>query len=90
MQAYTLKHEIIGAYFQEETHNSYTGYAPLTQENLDDINDFFVRQQLSVQACDIFISIDTPLSECSVELPVIVNKMLKYIDCKLTLAVKNS
>jgi hypothetical protein len=85
LQAYTLEREIFGASHNKQSNNhDYCGYAPLTKQNLDDINDYFVRQRIEIEQCDIFISVNSPLETNIIDIPAIVNRMLKYIDCKLT------
>ncbi|PKG80660.1 hypothetical protein CXF85_21300 [Colwellia sp. 75C3] len=84
-QAYSLVREILGATHKEEAEsNRYIASVPLTKQNLEDINDYYVRQRVEVEACDIFVSVNTEATTCSIAVPAIVNRMLKYIDCKLT------
>ena len=84
-QAYSLVREILGATHKEdEASNRYVAYVPLTKQNFEDINDYFVRQRVEVEACDIFISVSSDAKRGDVDVPAIVNRMLKYIDCKLT------
>lgn len=85
LQAITLVRETLGSSYKEDaTNNCYIGYVPLTKENFDDISDYYVRQIIEIEKCDIFISIKPESGENIIEIPVIVNRMLKYIDCKLT------
>lgn len=84
LQAFTLVREIIGSTYEaHENHNHYVGYVPLTECNLDLINDYFVRQRIEVDACDIFVSVSAESGTQVVDIPEIVNRMIKYIDCKL-------
>jgi hypothetical protein len=84
-QAYSLVREIIGSSYEEQIENNcYITKVPLTRDNFEEINDYFVRQRIEVQACDIFVSVNSASNVGVVEIPAIVNKMLKYIDCKLT------
>jgi hypothetical protein len=84
-QAYSLVREILGATHKEdEASNRYVAYVPLTKHNFEDINDYFVRQRVEVEACDIFVSVNSDAKRGDVDVPAIVNRMLKYIDCKLT------
>ena len=84
-QAYSLVREILGSTHKEdEESNRYVAYVPLTKQNFEDINDYFVRQRVEVEACDIFISVSSDAKRGDVDVPAIVNRMLKYIDCKLT------
>ena len=85
MQAFTLEREILGA--SREGHiedNYYVVCVPLTKANLDDINDYYVRQRIEIEACDIFISVSAGSGSHRYNIPAIVNRMLKYIDCELT------
>ncbi|MFD2165692.1 hypothetical protein ACFSJY_05395 [Thalassotalea euphylliae] len=87
MQAYTLKHEVMGASFLEtDDPKSFIGVVELSQHAIHDINDFFVRQQVSVAHCDILVSAATPAA--TIKVPRVVNEMLKYIDCQLTYSIK--
>jgi hypothetical protein len=84
-QAYSLVREILGSTHKEdEESNRYVAYVPLTKQNFEDINDYFVRQRVEVEACDIFVSVNSDAKRGDVDVPAIVNRMLKYIDCKLT------
>ena len=85
LQAYTLKHEVANSSFREHHKNDcYVGTIQLSEDNIDEINDFYVRQQVSLTDTDIFVSIVSELDSNIVDVPIIVNRMLKYIDCKLT------
>ena len=85
LQAYTLEREILGAtHKKHDKNNCYLGYVPLTKQNFDDINDYYVRQRIDIGACDIFVSLNAESDTNIVDIPAIVNRMLKYIDCKLT------
>lgn len=84
-QAYTLEREILGSTHRKHFKNScYVGCVPLTKQSLDDINDFYVRQRIEIDECDIFVSVNSESDTNIIDIPVIVNRMLKYIDCKLT------
>ncbi|WNC72106.1 hypothetical protein RGQ13_18600 [Thalassotalea psychrophila] len=84
-QAYTLQREILGSTYKEQLKNNcFVGYVPLTKQNLDDINDYYVRQRIEIDECDIFVSVNSASDTTIISIPVIVNRMLKYIDCKLT------
>lgn len=88
LQAFTLVREVIGAWYEESLpSNSYVGLVALTEDNLDDINDFYVRQRVDVSQCDIFVSVSSEQATQEVLLPRVVNRMLKYIDCRLTCAL---
>jgi len=85
LQAYTLQREVLGASFQEQTNtNVFLGCVPLNDESMHEINDFFVRQMMRIEDCDIQVSVDSVNDVNSVSVPKVVNRMLKYIDCDLT------
>jgi len=85
MQAYTIEREILGATREHQIENNcYIVCVPLTTNNLDDINDYYVRQRIEIAACDIFVSVSSKSGTNISDIPEIVNRMLKYIDCKLT------
>jgi len=84
-QAYSLVREMFGSSYEEQLENNrYTAKVPLTKQNFEDINDYFVRQRIDLQACDIFVVAKSISKVGIVEIPPIVNKMLKYIDCQIT------
>jgi len=84
-QAYSLVREIVSFTHEEHSENKcYVACVPLTQHNFEDINDYYVRQRIEIEACDILVSVSSDSSSGIVDVPVIVNRMLKYIDCKLT------
>lgn len=85
MQAYTLKREITGAsFYNDDTSERFVGLVPLREDVFDQLNDYFIRQQICYEDCDILVQADITRSEQEVSVPKVVNKMLKYIDCKLT------
>lgn len=85
MQAYTLKKEINGAsFYPHEQTGVFVGIVPLQEAYFDELNDYFIRQQIQYEDCDIFVSAGGLNSAVTIEVPSVVNKMLKYIDCKLT------
>jgi len=105
MQAYTLKKEIRGAqFYQVADQDSFVGLVPIEEPLFDELNDYFIRQQIGYDECDILVeaiienkdtsiknqdaSIESKSTEITV--PHVVNKMLKYIDCQLTYAVSGS
>jgi hypothetical protein len=59
-------------------------------DNLDDLNIFYVRQQIPLQDCDILIAVTSVNDEKTVATPMFVNKVLKHIDCQLTFSVNIS
>lgn len=83
MQAYTLKREIEGAYFiKRDDTDVFVGMVPLKETLFDELNDYVIRQQIQYDACDILVEAKNTTGEVAV--PRVVNKLLKYIDCKLT------
>jgi len=91
MQAYTLKREIEGAYFikseelvDEKGSDAFFGMVPLKESLFDELNDYVIRQQIQYDDCDIYVESKTASGDIAV--PRVVNKLLKYIDCKLTYA----
>lgn len=105
MQAYTLKREIAEASFYENTDTGdFVGLVPLKEPVFDALNDYLIRQQISYDACDLFVQ--TKLASAGAEvssgsrtlcksehkpevsIPREVNKILKYIDCRITVAVQ--
>ena len=85
MQAFTLEREILGS--SRDNHvenNSYVVCVPLTANTFNEINDYYVRQRIEIEECDIFVSVTSDSGTNILDIPVIVNRMLKYIDCKLT------
>ena len=94
MQAYTLKREIEGAYFikREESGDNqeadvFVGMVPLQETLFDELNDYVIRQQIQYDDCDIFV--EAKHADGDIAVPRVVNKLLKYIDCKLTYALAN-
>ena len=95
LQAVTLSREVSGASYQESmTPGRYVGYIELSGLNIHEINDFFIRQRVSISDCDILVSASLSVgvhekgeSESIVKVPPVVNNMLKYIDCQLTYTV---
>jgi hypothetical protein len=87
MQAYTLKKEIAGASFYPSNNQGvFIGEVPLEESLFDELNDYFIRQQIKYDECDIFVRAHTVGGIQEVSVPRVVNKILKYIDCKLTYA----
>jgi len=84
-QAYSLPHEISGSsYVKHPTNETYVASVPLTSSNFEEINDYYIRQRIALDACDIFISVKSTSAAGTIDIPAIVNRLLKYIDCKLT------
>lgn len=104
MQALTLCREIADASYAEDSEiaasaemtvskeqtkpRNYSALVRLNPENIEAITMFYVRQGLTINNCDILIC--APLAQTtSFTLPVIVNQMLKHIDCPLSFSVLN-
>lgn len=88
-QAITLTREVPGATYDNHLQNNcFVGSVYLNEnlDNLDDLNIFFVRQQIQLQDCDILISVTSKNSIKTISTPMFVNKVLKHIDCQLTFA----
>ena len=86
-QAITLTREVPGAtYDNHPENNCFVGSVSLHEslDNLDDLNIFYVRQQIQLQDCDIFISVTSENGTKTFATPMFVNKVLKHIDCQLT------
>jgi len=85
MQAYTLKREIEGAYFHKNDDSPvFIGLVPLKEALFDELNDYVIRQQIQYDECDIYVKAEN--ADGDIDVPRVVNKLLKYIDCKLTYA----
>jgi hypothetical protein len=88
LQAITLTREIAGATYESHGDSDcFIGSVALTEtlDNINDLNIFYVRQQILLDDCDILISVSSHNQVNKVEIPRIVNKLLKHIDCKLTI-----
>ncbi|MDU0355918.1 hypothetical protein RS130_20320 [Paraglaciecola aquimarina] len=84
-QAYTLPREIPGSLFHlDENKNYYVGEVPINQDTFEDINNFYVRQRINIDTCDILVSVNSNQKQGIVSAPTIVNRMLKYLDCKVS------
>ncbi|MEP2653164.1 MAG: hypothetical protein ABJH06_14355 [Paraglaciecola sp.] len=87
-QGVTLSREINGAsYAPIPNTKNCIGSVLITKslENLDDLNIFFVRQQITIDQCDILIKVDCSLDCSPIQIPHFVNKLLKHIDCTITI-----
>lgn len=89
MQAFTLSKEIPGG-SSDPTSDARTlvGKVPLTEDNIDPINLFFVRQQIPLSQCDILVSVTGSQRAAEFSAPAIVNQMLKHINCTITFSYK--
>ena len=86
-QAITLTREVAGATYNNHPENGcFIGFVYFNEclDNLDDLNIFYVRQQILLHDCDIFIDVTTVNGAETVATPMFVNKILKHIDCQLT------
>jgi len=86
-QAITLLREVAGVTYAPHPEKScFVGSVGLDQglDNLDDLNIFYVRQQIPFQDCDILITVISTHTQKTVATPMFVNKILKHIDCQLT------
>jgi hypothetical protein len=90
LQAYTLEREVSGSSKTEHANNgNYDGNVALSSDNLEEIFDFFIRQRIETSGCDILISIAKNIDVNIIVVPELVNRMLKFIDCKLTVSFTN-
>tara|TARA_R110002012_G_scaffold56629_6_gene145465 strand:- start:268 stop:591 length:324 start_codon:yes stop_codon:yes gene_type:complete len=88
MQAFTLQKEVDGAYYSaSKREGRFVGSVELCEYRFDELNIFFVRQQIDITQCDIHIVAKLEQPNQLVVVPVIVNKLLKHIDCQLTFSV---
>ncbi|WP_158970479.1 hypothetical protein [Paraglaciecola sp. L3A3] len=84
-QAYTLPREIAGStFYLDENKNCYVGEVPINQDTFEDINNFYVRQRINIDTCDILVSVSSNENQGITSAPTIVNRMLKYLDCKIS------
>ena len=86
-QAITLFREVDGVTYEHHPEKScFVGSVSLNQslDNLDDLNVFYVRQQIPIQDCDILIAVTSANNEMTMATPMFVNTILKHIDCQLT------
>ena len=91
-QAITLVREVGEATYDKHPDNDgFVGYVCLNEslDNLDDLNIFYVRQHISVQDCDIYISVTATRGQKTITTPMFVNKILKHIDCQLTFFIND-
>lgn len=90
LQGITLTREVTGAtYHSNHSNDRFTGVVALTAtlDNINDLNIYFVRQQVVLEDCDILISVSSHNPPSKIEIPTLVNKVLKHIDCKITVAL---
>ncbi|CCQ10043.1 hypothetical protein PALB_9080 [Pseudoalteromonas luteoviolacea B = ATCC 29581] len=84
MQLLTLVREIADAEeIKSKDSHSFAVMIPLCEANLDDITMFFVRQQISIDDCDLHL-VKPAEASSALCAPMILNKMLKHIDCKVS------
>ena len=85
LQAFTLEREVQGStYVMACNKECYVGSVPLNDLSIQEINDFYVRQMVHISDCDIFVSVVSENNSNIVDIPSVLNRMLKYIDCNLT------
>lgn len=88
MQAYTFKKEINGASFYKlDDESIFVGTVPLSDDLFDELNDFVIRQQVQYDDCDIYVESPACAVSNGIDVPRVVNRMLKYIDCKLSYGI---
>lgn len=88
MQAYTFKKEINGAsFYKRDNENIFVGTVPLSDDLFDELNDFVIRQQVQYDDCDIHVECTACAASTEIDVPRVVNRMLKYIDCKLSYSI---
>ncbi|MEP3925708.1 MAG: hypothetical protein ABJM37_08455 [Gilvibacter sp.] len=90
LQGITLTREVTGAtYHANNTNGRFTGCVALTGklDNINDLNVYFVRQQVILDDCDILITVTSQNRPSKIEVPMLVNKLLRHIDCKITIAL---
>ncbi|WP_272995172.1 hypothetical protein [Paraglaciecola agarilytica] len=91
MQAFTLQKEVEGAYYTASARDGrFVGSVELCEHRFDELNIFFVRQQIDITQCDIHIVAKLEQPSQQVAVPLAVNKLLKHIDCQLTFSVIKS
>jgi hypothetical protein len=86
-QAITLFREVDGVTYDHHPEKiCFVGSVSLNRslDNLDDLNIFYVRQQIPIQDCDILIAFTSANNERTMATPMFVNTILKHIDCQLT------
>ena len=84
-QASSLVNEVnLSKYRAHFKNPCFVGRIPLNESTLKEIVAFFNKYRISLETCDIFLSISTGSDTEIWEAPNIVNQMLKHIDCKLT------
>ncbi|WP_242698811.1 hypothetical protein [Alteromonas sp. 5E99-2] len=89
LQAITLTHEIKGSSYQLNLKGDrYIGEVILDEQLscLDDLNIFYVRQQIAIEDCEILVRVESYDISGAISAPSYVNKLLKHIDCKLSFA----
>ena len=90
LQALTLKHEIVGADYLQHRDGHYIGIISLQESVFEDLITFFVRQQIPLANCDIYICTGEQPDNQSFAVPMTVNKLLKHIDCQLTICIDSA
>ena len=91
MQSFTLNKELMDAYCIEvKEKKQYIGMVPLTPMSLNDIIDFYIKQQLQLDDCDINIRVEADAGNEYYQVPNIVSDMLKHIDCSMSVVVEKN
>lgn len=91
MQSFTLNKELMDAYCIEvEEKKQYIGMVPLTDINFNDIIDFYIKQQLKLDDCDITIKVNVSETQGHHSVPTIVSQMLKHIECSLSVTLSHN
>lgn len=86
-QAMTLIREVPDAsYYQHPDTDCFIGLVNINEKlaNLDELNIFYVRQNIKLPDCDIFINTPATKGKHSITTPKYINQILKHIDCQLT------
>ena len=71
-------------FVDEKGSGAFIGMVPLKESLFDELNDYVIRQQIQYDDCDIYV--ESKIANGDIAVPRVVNKLLKYIDCKLTFA----
>jgi enhancing lycopene biosynthesis protein 2 len=88
MQSFTLNKELMEAYCIEiEDKKKYIGMVPLTAMNFNHIIDFYIKQQLTLDNCDISIMVKMEKEKVNQHVPHIVSEMLKHIECSMSVVL---
>jgi hypothetical protein len=92
-QALTLIREVPSTKYAPHPNNkAFIGTVCLDEklDNLDELNIFYVRQNIALHDCEIFIHASTDVGKHTIHTPKFVNQILKHIDCQLTFSFEQS